>query len=65
MPSKGKWINLLPMVWDAEKAFWAADVIDAKGHACRVYYSSGQGLIYGYEFEAVKNDDQLEKDETI
>ena len=65
MPSKGKWINLLPMVWDAEKAFWAADVIDAKGHAGRVYYSSEQGLIYGYEFEAVRNDDQLEKDELI
>jgi len=65
MPSKGKWINLLPMVWDAEKAFWAAEVIDAKGHAGRIYYSSEQGLIYGYEFEAVRNDDQLEKDELI
>ncbi len=65
MPSKGKWINLLPMVWDAEKAFWAAEVIDAKGHADKVYYSSEQGLIYGYEFEAVRNDDQLEKDELI
>ena len=65
MPSKGKWINLLPMVWDAEKALWAAEVIDAKGHAGRVYYSSEQGLIYGYEFEAVRIDDQLEKDELI
>ena len=65
MPSQGKWINLLPMVWDAEKALWAAEIIDAKGHAGRIYYSSEQGLIYGYEFEAVRNDGQLEKDELI
>ncbi len=65
MPSKGKWINLLPMVWDAEKALWAAEVIDATNHAGRIYYSSEQGLIYGYEFEAVRNDDQIEKDELI
>ena len=65
MPSKGKWIHLLPMVWDVEKAFWSADVINDRGHAGRVYYSSEQGLIYGYEFETVRNDDQIEKDELI
>jgi CRISPR-associated endonuclease/helicase Cas3 len=65
MPGKGKWINVLPMVWDADKAIWTADVIDARGNASKVYYSSERGLIYGYEFEPVPNDDQLEKDELI
>jgi CRISPR-associated endonuclease/helicase Cas3 len=62
MPGKSKWINVLPMVWDAEKALWAADV---NGLVSKVYYSSVQGLLYGYELEAVRNDDQLEKDELI
>jgi len=64
MPSKGKWINLLPMVWDDEKDLWSADVIDARSHAVKVYYSIEQGFIYGYEFESLQ-DDQLEKDELI
>lgn len=64
MPSKGKWINFLPMVWDNEKALWSADVIDVKGHSVKVYYSAEQGFIYGYEFESLQ-DDQLEKDELI
>lgn len=62
MPGNGKWVSVLPMVWDAEKALWTADV---KGRASKVYYSSEQGLIYDYEFKAVVDDDQLEKEELI
>lgn len=65
MPSKGKWINLLPMVWDDEKALWSADVIDARSRTVKVYYSTEQGFIYGYELESIQNDEQLEKDELI
>jgi len=64
MPSKGKWTNILPMVWDADKALWAGEVIDSGGPS-RVYYDSEKGLIYGYELERMSNDDQLEKDELI
>jgi len=65
MPSKGKRIKFLSMGWGAGKTFWGGDVIDGRGQNSKVYYSSEQGLIYGYEFEAVRNDDQLEKDELI
>ena len=65
MPGKGKWINLLPMVWNDEKALWSADVIDARSRAVKVYYSTEQGFIYGYELESTQNDEQLEKDELI
>jgi CRISPR-associated endonuclease/helicase Cas3 len=65
MPGKGKWTNVLPMVWDARKDLWAADVVDGKHYESKVYYCSEKGLIYGYEFDPISNEDQLEKDELI
>jgi CRISPR-associated endonuclease/helicase Cas3 len=65
MPSKGKWINFLPMVWDDEEVLWSADVIDTRSRVVKVYYSNEQGFIYGYEIESIQNDEQLEKDELI
>jgi len=65
MPGKGKWTNLLPMMWDPGKNLWAADVVDGRHCHRRVYYSSEIGLIYEYEFDSAPNDDQFEKDELI
>lgn len=65
LPNQGKWINLLPMVWNAERSIWQADVIDSKGQNSKIFYNTEQGLIYAYELEPLENDDQLETEELI
>jgi len=65
LPNQGKWINLLPMVWNAERSIWQADVIDSKGKNSKIFYNTEQGLIYAYELEPLENDDQLETEELI
>ena len=65
LPNQGKWINLLPMVWNAERLIWQADVIDSKDQNSKIFYNTEQGLIYAYELEPLENDDQLETEELI
>ena len=65
LPNQGKWINLLPMVWNAERSIWQADVIDSKSKNSKIFYNTEQGLIYAYELEPLENDDQLETEELI
>lgn len=65
LPNQGKWINLLPMVWNADISIWQADVIDSQGLNSKIFYNTEQGLIYAYELEPLETDDQLETEELI
>jgi CRISPR-associated endonuclease/helicase Cas3 len=65
LPSQGKWINLLPMTWNAEKQFWQGLVVNGKQQEVPIYYCPKLGLIYAYEFAQAQQDDQLETEETL
>jgi len=65
LPNQGKWINLLPMVWNHKEKVWEADVIDGREQHTKVYYHAEQGLIYAYELESKQTDEQLETEELI
>lgn len=65
LPSQGKWINLIPMIWIDEKQLWQGLVLNGKNQETPIYYCSIQGLIYAYEIEQVQQDDQLETEETL
>ena len=65
LPNQGKWINLLPMVWNNKEELWESDVIDGRGQDSKVYYHAKQGLIYAYEFDSKQTEEQLETEELI
>ncbi|QWF70615.1 CRISPR-associated helicase Cas3' [Methylomonas paludis] len=65
LPSQGKWLNLLPMLWNAEKGLWQGVVINHKKQETPIFYHPQLGLIYAYEIEQVQQDEQLETEEIL
>ena len=65
LPNHGKWINLLPMIWNSKDQLWEGDIINGSDQQNKVYYHKKIGLIYAYELESTQTDSQLETDELI
>jgi len=65
LPSQGKWVNLLSMLWNDEKELWQGMVLNDKKQETPIYYHPQLGLIYAYEIEQVQQDEQLETEEIL
>jgi CRISPR-associated endonuclease/helicase Cas3 len=65
LPSQGKWVNVLPMQWNAEKKLWQGMVLNDEKQETSIFYHQQLGLIYAYEIEQVQQDEQLETEEIL
>lgn len=65
LPSRGKWTNLLPVIWNEEKKIWVADIINSNEENENVYYHEKLGLMYAYEFVKESRSEQFEMEELI
>lgn len=65
LPSQGKWVNILPMLWNDEKELWQGMVLNNKKQETPIFYHPQLGLIYAYEIEQTQQDEQLETEEIL